>query len=322
MIVFYDDLAKSDNPIQRVLEELRRYLDASEPSLVRVLMNTWNAQGKAITYKELREALLYAHEFGGLAGSAFILKLYEQWRQDYSRFVIKELRPRWEESMETAMSRIARKYPLWSFDETNAAVRKWAQEAGAIFVTNSTTTQILGLQKVIERAVAMQDISVDALSQAIRPMVGLTHQQTAANLRYYENLLEHGATQKQALNLATRYGARQHRYRAQNIARTELAFAYNQGGFMGVKAAQEQGLMGKVEKRWCTADDERTCKHVCAPLDGVQIPMDEEFNFRTRLTYPGIKLTAPAHPSCRCEVLYIEVEPPKFNRNKEKQTDQ
>lgn len=312
MIIFYDELTKASNPTERALEQLRAFLESSEPSLVRVLVNTWRSQGKAITYKELREAILYAQRYGGLEGSEFILELYEDWRQDYSRLVVEKIAPRWEKAMKAATEKISTKYPHWHWDATSIGVRQWASDAGAIFVTNSTNTQIHGLRKLIERAATMQDLSVDTLAHAIRPMVGLTHQQAGANMNYYRTLLEHGVSQRQATDLAIRFGARQHRYRAQNIARTEMAFAYNQGAYMGVKEAQAKGYMGKMMKQWVTADDERTCK-ICAALDGVQIDMDAEFNFKTRLTHPGIKRMAPAHPSCRCSVIFVEAEPPKFD---------
>lgn len=311
MIIFYDDLAKSTNPIETALKQLRSFLDAAEPSLIRVLVNTWNAQGKAITYKELREAILYAQKYGGPDGCELVLKLYDEWRQDYSRLVVSKIAPRWENAINEAVARISRKYPKWSFNATTAGVDQWARDVGAQFVTNSTNAQIMGLRELVRRAASMQDMNVDTLSRVIRPMVGLTRQQASSNMRYYKNLLEHGVSQKQALDLSVRYGARQHRYRAQNIARTELAFAYNKGADTGVRQAQEQGYMGKVVKEWCTALDERVCT-TCSSLDGVQVGMDEEFNFKTRLTYPGIRRTPPAHPSCRCVVLYKEVEPPIF----------
>ena len=311
MIIFYDDLAKSTNPIETALKQLRSFLDAAEPSLIRILVNTWNAQGKAITYKELREAILYAQKYGGPDGCELVLKLYDEWRQDYSRLVVAKIAPRWENAINEAVSRISRKYPKWSFNATTAGVDQWARDVGAQFVTNSTNAQIMGLRELVRRAASMQDMNVDTLSRVIRPMVGLTRQQASANMRYYKNLLEHGVSQKQALDLSVRYGSIQHRYRAQNIARTELAFSANQGADMGVRQAQEQGYMGKVVKEWCTALDERVCT-TCSSLDGVQVGMDEEFNFKTKLTYPGVRRCPPCHPSCRCVVLYREIEPPKF----------
>ena len=38
--------------------------------------------------------------------------------------------------------------------------------------------------------------------------------------------------------------------------------------------------------------------------------IDDDFDFKTKLIEPGIKRTPPAHPHCRCSVLYREIEPP------------
>jgi len=141
-------------------------------------------------------------------------------------------------------------------------------------------------------------------------MVGLYYQQAQANMKYFENLIKNGTKEDRALDLATRYAARMHRYRGYNIARTELAFAYNQGSYEGIKQAQAAGYMGEVVKIWSTADDERTCE-ICGELEGKTIALDEDFDFKTKLATPmnpTIRRVPPAHPSCRCAVLYEEAE--------------
>lgn len=246
----YSKAAQQAKQSDVALKKLRSYLNASEPEMVYFLVNTWNSQSKAITYKELRAALLQ-----GDIDQAYL----QQWHEDYSKFVTEHLEPAWIDAMTAANAEKAAKYPEWNFDPYADGVKKWCETKAADFVTNVTTTQIMGLRAVLKRAAVLEDLSVDQLSRAIRPMVGLTHQQTVANLNYYENLIKNGTSEAKALDLSIRYSARQHRYRAYNIARTELAFAYNQGSYEGTKQAQEAGYMGDVEKIWCTADDERTC---------------------------------------------------------------
>lgn len=279
------------------LRKLRSFLDSSEPNLVYFLVNLWNAQGKAITYKEIREAIL--------AGE--ISKKYlDEWRQDYNKFVVKHMLSAWEEAMQAATDEMAAKYPDWYFNPMSEGIRNWTKTHSAEFVTYVTDAQIEGLRAVIERAAKLEDRNVDMLARAIRPMVGLYRQQAEANLNYYNNLIENGVNEKKALDLSIRYGARQHRYRGYLIARTELAFAYNKGMDEGVRQAQAKGYMGKTVKIWCTADDERMCEE-CGALEGKAILMDEEFNFHTKLKLSGIRRTPPAHPSCRCSVLYKEI---------------
>lgn len=285
------------------LRRLREFLDQKEPGLVYWLHHTWNAQGRAITYKELREAIL---------SGDITWDLLEEWQQDYAAFVARYLHPAWIDAMENAAEAITRKYPDWHFDPFAQGAREWTENRAASFITEVTNTQIEGARAVVQRAATLEDIAVDQLARAIRPMVGLTRPQAVANLRYYERLIANGASEKKALDLATRYAARQHRYRAYNIARTEMAFAYNQGSYEGTKQAQEKGYMGDVVKIWCTADDERVCK-ICGGLEGTRVGIDEEFSFSTRLATadnPTIRLVPPAHPSCRCAVMYKEITPP------------
>lgn len=283
----------------RVLRLLRSFLDKNEPGLVRFLLNTWQSQGKAITYKELREAILRGD---------IDRQWLEDWMQDYSRFVTAYMQPSWEKAIAAGVSELARKYPLWHFDPMGDAVRYWTSTHAAEFITNVTTTQIEGLRAVIRRAAVLEDMTVDELSRAIRPMVGLTKPQATANLNYYKKLRANGVTPKMARERSIRYAARQHRHRAYTIARTELATAYNQGAYEGTRQAQTAGYLGEVRKVWCTAEDERTCTTICAPLEGKEVDMDDEFDIASSSW--STRLTAPAHPGCRCAIIYEEIAPP------------
>lgn len=287
---------------QAALRKLRSFLDTSEPDLVYFLTNLWRAQGKAITYKEIREAIL-----AGELSQEYL----EQWTQDYDKFVVKHLLPAWEEAMKAATDEMAARYKDWHFDPMADGVKNWTRTHSAEFVTSVTQSQIDGLRAVIRRAATLEDQNVDMLARAIRPMVGLYKQQAEANLNYYNTLIGNGMSEKKALELSIRYGARQHRYRGYLIARTELAFSYNQGLYEGVKQAQAKGYMGDVVKIWCTADDERTCGQ-CGELEGKAVAMDEDFDIQTRLSTsvsPTIRKVPPAHPGCRCSVIYKEIEP-------------
>ena len=116
---------------------------------------------------------------------------------------------------------------------------------------------------------------------------------------------------KKALDAAQKYAEQKHRQRAFTIAQTELEFAYNRGADQGVRQAQSQGLIGKTTKRWITSGDDAVCS-ICAALDGTEIEMDDNFDFKGRLLFAGQKMLPPAHPRCACAVEYIEVEPPMF----------
>lgn len=285
----------------KATHKMRKFLDAKEPELVLFLQTLWNNQGKAITYKELREAILegYLSE-----------KLMEEWYHDYSKFVIERLAPLWIDAMKEANSMFTDALgDKYIFNPMQENVVKWTNDRAAAFVTNVTTDQVKAMREVIKRATQINDMNVDELSRAIRPMVGLDWRQAIANENYYLKMIENGVKPKVALEKSIKYSARQNRYRAYRIARTELVFAYNQGSYYGTKQAQNQRLLGKVEKVWCTADDERTCE-ICGGIDGKMIGLDDDFDFNTKLSDIGIKRVPPAHPHCRCTVLYREIEPP------------
>lgn len=301
---------------RRVLRQLREFLDENEPELVYFLVNTWRTQAKAITYKELREAILRGE---------ITAETLQAWQEDYAAFVRDHMRPRYEAAIVAAADRIHERYPAWYFDPDSEGVQEWVNERGAAFVTEVSDTQIEGLRTVILRAAAIEDMTVDQLARAIRPMVGLNGPQATANMNYFETLIENGTSEKRATDLAARYAARQHRYRGYLIARTELAFAYNQGAYFGTQQAQEAGYMGETMKIWSTADDERVCP-ICGALEGVKAGMNEEFTYEiedsngntqvkrinpklSRIDNPTIGLIPPAHPNCRCAVLYKEVGP-------------
>lgn len=296
-----------------VKNALRRFLNSNEPRMVYFFVTMWGNQQRALTYKEIREAIL-----AGEIDPAYM----EEWRQDYTHFVNTYMQPMWMLAIDDAAKQLDRWLyenrltPVldW-FDPMSDGVKNWVVNRAADFVTNSTQGQLDALNAVISQAATIENMSVDQLSRAIRPMVGLTKPQAAANMRYYANLLENGTAQKRALDLSIRYGARQHRYRGYNIARTELAFGYNKGADEAVRQAQHIGYMGDCLKEWSAVLDHRTCDK-CRALDGQQIAMDEEWDFQTKLAAnnPGIRLTPPAHPSCRCAIKYVEISEPKHEQ--------
>ena len=113
------------------------------------------------------------------------------------------------------------------------------RQHGAELVTNIVQEQRDALNAIIQHVSGYTNITPDEAARIIRPCVGLKKPQALANVRYREAVKQayikahpHGkpeTAEKRAADAAARYAARQHRYRAQNIARTELAFAYNAG---------------------------------------------------------------------------------------------
>lgn len=292
------------------LNKLNSFLNAASAEPAYILHSTWAAQQNAITYKEIREAIMN----GYMSESTF-----SQWQQDYSKMVSDKLAPVWVKAMETASLGVQDKHGSFFFDHTWPGVTNWVKDHGAEFVTNISAEQKSAVSALIARAYSKGE-SAEELSRAIRPCIGLTQRQAIANANYYDHVKESllknnpgmkdATAAKKAQEAAAKYAAQQHRYRANMIAETEMAFAYQHGEYEAVKMAQAQGLMGVVEKVWSTAYDDGVCD-ICNGLEGQTIGIDDDFNFKlNKLLFQGQRLTPPAHPQCRCAVEYREITPP------------
>lgn len=76
-------------------------------------------------------------------------------------------------------------------------------------------------------------------------------------------------------------------------------------------AAMDQGLLEPdARKVWLTALDERVCP-VCAPMDGISVPINEPFEVQLPLPKTGRgknrkstkMIVPPVHPNCRCTIV-------------------
>jgi len=101
-----------------------------------------------------------------------------------------------------------------------------------------------------------------------------------------------GETKAEMTKRLTKIGTAISKARSKIIVATETEAAAE---WMRYETASRNGAQMKV---WDTASDERVCPS-CAPLDGVKIPIDEDFKeFPFEGKYP------PVHTSCRCSVHY------------------
>lgn len=297
-----------------ILDRLRTYLDEKSWEPIRILHGFWQNQQKAITYQELRE----------LVRQGYLDEVTARlWQQDYSMLVKTQMPKIWGSAMiagsvsQPVMESIL---PAFELNMQTPGVVRWIRSRGAALVTVSTQTQKDAISLLLEEKIR-QKYTVDELARLIRPTIGLYRQQTAAVERYYDKMVQsltkdHPRTKPQvirqrALTQATKYAERLHRQRAITIAQTEMAFAYNFGADEGIRQAQADFLIGKVEKRWCTSGDDRVCPE-CSALDGRQIGMDELFFSGNRVEYDESGLYPPLHPRCACAVQYVEADVPRL----------
>lgn len=300
MIMLYDEVCK-ESPRAEALKEIRRFTDKEEPQLIRLLARTVDDMQNVVTYKTIRDALLS----GSISQSAL-----SAIQLAYTNFVANSLVKIWDKAFQSAGRDMEKRRRGFVYNPSSASMDQWTQNRAADFVTNCTKETIAGVRAAVRHSVYHEALGVNELAQVIRPMVGLNLPQVKANQNYFNLLIKNGVSKKRATEMAQKYAERQHRYRAQMIARTESAMAYNHAQYEAVHQAISQGYMGAVRKVWCTADDERTCGE-CRSLDGQEIGLDEDFGFRSKLPKShGMHRVPPAHPHCRCTVLYQEVSPP------------
>ena len=222
--------AKKSKAGKDALKKLNDYLNANTAAPMYWLHSLWNNQQNAITYKELREAIQ-----NGYMDEATL----QAWQQDYANFVAVNLAPMWQQAAQAGAAAVqASATGGWVFDAMADGVNTWVTTHGAEWITAISDDSREAIRALIG-ASATGQYTVDELSRAIRPLIGLTKPQAAANLKYYtqvrDNLLANHPKMKQAAaeakakEAAMKYAARQHRYRAFTIATTENAFAYNFG---------------------------------------------------------------------------------------------
>ena len=239
-----------------ILKKLEGYLKNSSGKPIQILCGFWKDQAEAITYQELREAIKE-----GLLTKA----IFQEWSKDYSFLVHNQLSFLWKDALTAgSMSQpITVGLASYTFNVETPAIMAWIAEHSAEFVTASVIEQKEAIKALLARSV-IEHHSVDELAKFIRPCIGLTKPQAKANLRYYDSIvktlkeqhprMKQDSIQRKAREAAAKYAEKQHRQRALTIAMTEMASAYNKGADEGIRQAQNQNLIGKVMKRWCTSD--------------------------------------------------------------------
>lgn len=305
---------KHSSENQQLLDELDTYMLEEVAEWNAALTQFWTDQATAITYKEMQ---------GMIEAGEVSQEVLEDWKRDYAVLVKENLKDKWMKAIINGQ----KKQPLlnnmaeqqFQFNEADKRVEEWIWTRSGRLITEMAGEQRRAIQHIIEMETTGYT-SAGELARMIRPCIGLTTRQTVANKRYYDRLKEklradhprmkESTIVSRAQEAQRKYAKKQLRYRAQTIAHTELAEAYNQGADFGIRQAQEKGYIGHVRKVWVTAREflydngkNRVCQY-CEAVEGVKKELDEYFN----LGKCGLKKIPPAHPRCRCVVKYVEVE--------------
>ena len=227
------------------------------------------------------------------------------WQVRYADVINRKLASQWTAAITAASAKATKGKVV--LDDSDEYVKAWLKTHGAELVTRLSEESKAALAMIILHGQA-QRLNPFEIAKQIRPIIGLNQRQAAANVAYrekvYRQLTENGMSAikaaERADKAAVRYASKQHRFRAETIVNTELAFAYNRGAHMGVGQAIANGLMGRCEMVWSTAGTNRVCSRCLALKDTVVGHTDE-----SGVTIP------PLHPRCRCAIMYREVAEPR-----------
>lgn len=294
----FNPFAKPVNINDRSIEQvLRGYLNVKEPKVARFLSNTWNAEQAAIKFEEISAAV---------ASGQLQPEWIEMWRQDYSRFINDNLDVEWRAAQQSGaghmVEKMAEKLGITvTMPEVAARLEAWIAERGATLIVQLTTDQELAIRNVLNHFVVDLGVGPRTLDPILRPMVGLTSREAGAVTKFRTALVEEGIAPKLINKKAQDYAGLLNRRRGIRIARTEIASAYNQGAFEGMRQAVDQrAIIDPIAKVWQTAEDERVCPW-CGPLNQTVIELERNFEpipivGRKLIVFSGS--VPPLHPLC------------------------
>lgn len=170
---------KTDNG-REVLRRIEEYLENNCDEPVEILCGFWEDQQNAITYQELRQAVL---------DGAISQETLRLWSQDYSALVAGKFRNVWTAAVIAgAANQLALDGIDFEFNMQTPGLIAWINERGAEFVTASTQQQKDAIAALLTKK--MKDgHTVDELSRLIRPCIGLTQGDAKAATRLYDRIV-------------------------------------------------------------------------------------------------------------------------------------
>lgn len=190
------------------------------------------------------------------------------------------------------------------FDVSRPEAASWAaKHAGQLIVQIMQHQQTI-VQDYVSRA-SMGEMAPREVAAGLRNVIGLTNEQAGwvQNFEARQLAAIDGVPTKRDLDrvaaATSRYHDRVHRYRTENIARTEILSASHEGRRQAWAQGLQEGYISPTAmQEWSAEMDGRVCP-ICSAMDGQKVPIGEEFP----------QGEPPIHPSCRCDVLLLDAAP-------------
>lgn len=274
-------------------------VNSDVPDTTRILVRTWNAAKDDPSFGEIQRAI----EAGTLTRGDV-----EEWQAKYNARLEGELLAKQQNAARIGAAATATAVAAGTgqhiyYGHVSKVLDAYVQQHTAALVVDIGEQQRNALKFLVQRYVVESPINPRELGKIVRASIGLTDVQTSNLARFRDTLSRAGSDPASIDRQVSLYSDRMLRMRAERIARTETAFAFNEAGFTIVREARDAGAFtGELRKRWSTAGDEMVCK-MCSAMDGKSVGFDENFD----LPFGGLVVRVPpGHPWCRCTVIYFE----------------
>lgn len=265
--------------------KLRSFLKTNEPKFAEWTREQWRQFARELTDREIT-AMVEA----GTIPPALSGRMSDQ----YAAMINDRYAPRWEAALKAGRD-LAPKDVRELL--TPDVIREWIDTRRPWLLTSLTDTQRRSVEAILRHHLTIDPIDQRTLATLLRPSLGLTDQQSSRLLKLHAQLKKDGVNPDQIRLQLGRQAAREQRLRSERIARTELAGAHNGGTQITMERADASGAFPKGLRRVWSAQRGKTCP-ICASLNGRSAAMTAPFD--------GAYSLPPAHPTCRCVVLYME----------------
>lgn len=185
-----------------------------------------------------------------------------------------------------------------SFTIENPYSRVYIRERSSQLIVQISNEQREVVKDILDKAIRNGEAPA-MIRTRIGNVVGLHDRWAAAVDRRYSELLADGVPPGEANKRASKYHDKLLRRRGENIARTEIISASNQGTLDSWNIAQDNGWIqgNQTYKEWIAAfGSARTCIY-CSALHGQVVKVNDSFDSDF-----GKVARPPLHPSCRCSM--------------------
>jgi hypothetical protein len=187
------------------------------------------------------------------------------------------------------------------FDQLSPRILRWSEKNTGRLITEVDKSTRAAISNTLKSAIKA-DLHPMSAAKQIRNMIGLNAPQSIAVENLRARMIADGVKREIVDARIERYSNQLLNQRAEMIARTEMSQAVNGGRELLWEQLIDDGHIDatRTQRQWVTALDERVDDEICAPMEGVTVPVDEEFD-----TPAGSMFTPPAHPGCRCTVVLV-----------------